>query len=240
MWNGRRLAVVLPTYNEAASIAACVKGFEALGIVDDIVVVNNNAHPDTSPAIADTSAREVFEPIQGYGSAIRRGFAETRDADLVCICEPDGTFDPDDIVKLLPFTADVDVVFGSRTVQTFILSGANMGWFLRWGNWAVAKLAEVLYNTVYLSDVGCTYRVLTRDAVDRIEPSFESTGSSFGFEMMLIIAEQRLPMVQVPVKYQPRVGESSVTGDRGKAVTLGIEMIRMCVGRRFRRRSAAV
>ena len=75
MWNGRRLAVVLPTYNEAASIAACVKGFEALGIVDDIVVVNNNAHPDTSPAIADTSAREVFEPIQGYGSAIRRGLA---------------------------------------------------------------------------------------------------------------------------------------------------------------------
>ena len=78
--------------------------------------------------------------------------------------------------------------------------------------------------------------MLTREAVDRIEPSFESTGSSFGFEMMLIIAEQRLPMVQVPVKYQPRVGESSVTGDRGKAVTLGMEMIRMCVTRRFRRR----
>ena len=192
-------------------------------------MVNNNAHPDTSPAIADTSAREVFEPIQGYGSAIRRGLVETRDADLVCICEPDGTFDPDDIVKLLPFTADVDVVFGSRTVQTFILSGANMGWFLRWGNWAVAKLTEVLYNTVYLSDVGCTFRVLTRAAVDEIEPHFESTGSSFGFEMMLIVAERRLPMVQVPVKYQPRVGESSVTGDRGKAVTLGLEMIRMCV-----------
>ena len=236
MWNGRRLAVVLPTYNEAASIAACVKGFEALGIVDDIVVVNNNAHPDTSPALVGTQAREVFETVQGYGSAIRRGLAETRDADLVCICEPDGTFDPDDISKLLPFTADVEVVFGSRTVQTFILSGANMGWFLRWGNWAVAKLTEVLYNTVYLSDVGCTYRVLTRGAIDRIETAFEETGSSFGFEMMLIIAELRMPMVQVPVKYQPRVGESSVTGDRGKAVTLGMEMIRMCVTRRFARR----
>ena len=235
MWNGRTLAVVLPTYNEAASIGACVKGFEALGIVDDIVVVNNNAHPDTSPAILDTSAWEVFEPVQGYGSAIRRGLAETADSDLICICEPDGTFDPDDIVKLLPFTADVDVVFGSRTVQTFILSGANMGWFLRWGNWAVAKLTEVLFNTVYLSDVGCTFRVLTRAAVDEIEPYFVSTGSSFGFEMMLIVAERRLPLVQVPVKYQPRVGESSVTGDRGKAVTLGLEMIRMCVRRRVRR-----
>jgi dolichol-phosphate mannosyltransferase len=232
MWNGRTLAVVLPTYNEAASIAACVKGFEGLGIVDDIVVVNNNAHPDTSPAIADTSAREVFEPVQGYGSAIRRGLTETRDADLVCICEPDGTFDPDDITKLLPFTVDVDVVFGSRTVQTFILSGANMGWFLRWGNWAVAKLTEVLYNTVYLSDVGCTYRVLTRDAIDRIEPSFRATGSSFGYEMMLAVAVNRIPMVQVPVKYQPRVGESSVTGDRSKAFGLGMEMIGLCLRHR--------
>jgi glycosyltransferase involved in cell wall biosynthesis len=233
MWNGRTLAVVLPTYNEAGSIAACIRRFEDLGIVDDIVVVNNNAHPDTSPEVAGTSAREVYEVVQGYGSAIRRGLAETSGADLVCICEPDGTFDPDDLWKLLPFTADVDVVFGSRTVQTFILSGANMGWFLRWGNWAVAKLTEVLFNTVYLSDVGCTFRVLSRDAIDRLEPQFRGTASSFGSEMMLLVAEQRLPLVQVPVKYQPRVGESSVTGDQGKAVRLGLEMIGMCLRRRF-------
>lgn len=235
MWNGRSVAVILPTYNEAASIAECIRGFEALGIVDDILVVNNNAHPDTSPAVAATSAREVFEPTQGYGAAIRRGIAETKRADLVCVCEPDGTFDPGDILKLLPFTADVDVVFGSRTVQTFILSGANMGWFLRWGNWAVAKLTEVLFNTVYLSDVGCTFRVLTRDAVDRLEPDFESDASAFGFEMMLLTARHRIPMVQVPVKYQPRVGESSVTGDPRKTVELGLGMIALCVRHRLRR-----
>ena len=162
MWHGKTLAVVLPTYNEAGSIAECIMAFHDLGIVDDIVVVNNNAHPDTSPAVAPTVAREVFEATQGYGAAIRRGFRETATADLVCVCEPDATFHPDDILKLLPFTADVDLVLGSRTVQTFILSGANMGFFLRWGNWAVAKLTETLFNTVYLSDVGCTFRVITR------------------------------------------------------------------------------
>ena len=73
MWHGRTLAVVLPTYNEAGSIAECIRGFESLGIVDDLVVVNNNAHPDTSPAVAGTSAREVHEAVQGYGAAIRRG-----------------------------------------------------------------------------------------------------------------------------------------------------------------------
>jgi hypothetical protein len=130
-------------------------------------------------------------------------------------------------------------VFGSRTVQTFILSGANMGWFLRWGNWAVAKLTEVLFNTVYLSDVGCTFRVLRRDAVDRITPWFRGNGSSFGFEMMLLVAQLRLPLVQVPVKYQPRVGQSSVTGDQGAAVRLGLEMIGLCLRERCGRAPVA-
>ena len=236
MWNSLTIAVILPTYNEADSIAACIGGFEALGIVDDIVVVNNNAHPHTSPAVATTTAREVHESLQGYGAAIRRGIAETRGADLVCICEPDGTFDPSDILKLLPFTVDVDVALGSRTVQTFILSGANMGWFLRWGNWAVAKLTEILFNTVSLTDVGCTFRVLTRDAIDRIEPHFELHESSFGFEMMLLIARQRIPFVQVPVKYQERVGQSSVTGDRRTTIELGLSMIALCLRHRFRYR----
>lgn len=235
MWNGQRLAVVLPTYNEHLSIADCIRSFESLGIVDEILVVNNNAHPDTSPAVAPTTAREVHESTQGYGAAIRRGLAETTDFDLVCVCEPDGTFDPADLMKLLPFTSDVDVVFGSRTVQTFILSGANMGWFLRWGNWAVAKLAEVLYNTVYLSDVGCTFRVLKRSAIDEMTPDFVGNASAFGFEMMLHAARRRMTMVQVPVKYQPRVGESSVTGDFGKALTLGLRMIAMCLRMRVRR-----
>ena len=91
MWKNETVGVILPTYNEADSIRACIEAFEALGIVDEIVVVNNNAHPDTSPAVASTGAREVHEAIQGYGAAIRRGLAETTTFDLVCICEPDGT-----------------------------------------------------------------------------------------------------------------------------------------------------
>ena len=234
MWHGQTLAVVLPTYNEAGSIAECVRGFEALGIVDDIVVVNNNAHPDTSPAVATTRAREVLEPVQGYGAAIRRGLAETTSADLVCICEPDGTFDPADLLKLLPYTVDVDVVFGSRTVQTFILHGANMGAFLRWGNWAVAKLAMVLFNAIHLSDVGCTFRVLRRRVIDEIAPDFERVDSAFGLEMMLHVLRRGEPFVQVPVKYQPRVGESSVTGDPVKAARLGMLMISLVLRARLR------
>ena len=234
MWNGRTVAVVLPTYRERNSIAAVVKGFEALGIVDEIVVVNNNAEHGTSAEVGATSAREVFETTQGYGAAIQRGLRETQ-ADLICVCEPDATFTPDDLLKLLPYSVDCDAVFGSRTVSTFIWSGANMTWFLRWGNWAVAKLIEVLYNTPYLSDVGCTYRLLSRECVARIQPEFRSLGSRFGLEMQLLVVATGERFVQVPVNYHPRVGESAVTGDLRKAFALGVDMIglvlRMRIGR---------
>ena len=232
MWKGETLAVVLPTYNEADSIAACVAAFAALGFVDEIIVVNNNAHPDTSPNLVGSAAREVFESKQGYGAAIRRGFTETT-ADIVCVCEPDGTFDPNDLHKLLPFFSDADVVLGSRTVSQFIFAGANMDFSLKWGNWAVAKMVEVLFNTPYLSDVGCTFRILRRKVIHDITPGFELYGSSFGLEMMLLCLIRRHPFVQVPVRYLPRVGESSVTGNRGKAVMLGMEMIGLVLRKRF-------
>jgi len=234
MWQGKSLAVVLPTYNEPASIRACIEAFELTGIVDDIVVVNNNAHPATGPEVAKTSAREVHESRQGYGAAIRRGLAETRDFDLVCLCEPDGTFDPSDLLKLLPFLSDAEVVFGSRTVQTFLFDGANMGPFIRWGNWFVAKLIEVLFNTTYLSDVGCTFRVMTRRSIDAVEPVLRGDQSALGLEHQIAVVVRRLHFVQVPVRYMPRVGESSVTGRLSKTIPLGLEMIRIVLRERAR------
>ena len=233
MWHGKTIAVVLPTYRERDSIARCIKAFEALGVVDDIVVVNNNAEPGTSDEVAATSAREIFEPVQGYGAAIQRGLREV-DADLVCICEPDNTFDPSDLFKLLPFTHECDVVLGSRTVSTFIWSGANMDWFLRWGNWGVAKLIEVCFNTAYQSDVGCTMRVMSRGCIERITPGFTAHGSRFGLEMQVLCAVNGERIVQVPVNYLPRVGTSAVTGDRRKAWDLGIEMIGVVLKTRLR------
>jgi Glycosyl transferase family 2 len=233
VWNGKTLSVVLPTYNERESIADAVSRFAALGVVDDIVVVNNNAVAGTSEAVAPTDAREVFEPRQGYGAAIQRGMREV-DTDLVCICEPDGTFNPEDLFKILAYTPECDFVVGSRTVSNFIWDGANMGWFLQWGNWAVAKIVEVLFNTSCLSDVGCTFRVLSRERAAAVLAGSTVDGSAYGLQMLLLAVQQRAPIVQVPVNYHPRVGESAVTGDRGKTVALGMEMLRMVLATRLR------
>ena len=76
MWNDRTVSVILPTYNEKDSIRATIDAFFETGYVDEVLVVNNNAARGTSEEVAMTRAREVFEPIQGYGSAIRRGLKE--------------------------------------------------------------------------------------------------------------------------------------------------------------------
>ncbi len=238
MWNGRTIALILPTYNEKDSIAEIIRRFEQLGIVDDTLVINNNAAAGTSEEVATTSAREIVETTQGYGAAIRRGLREV-DADLICICEPDGTFNPEDLYKLLPYTLECGLVVGSRTVSNFIWDGANMGFTLQWGNWGVAKMIEVLYNGCYLSDVGCTFRVLSRECSADISPHFRRNGSSFGLEMLLIALLRRTKLVQVPVNYHPRVGHSSVTGDLGKTVVLGAQMVRMVLQMRLGIRARA-
>jgi glycosyltransferase involved in cell wall biosynthesis len=233
MWNNQTVSVILPTYNEKDSIRASIDAFFATGYVDEVLVINNNAAAGTSEEVSQTRAREVFEPIQGYGSAIRRGFREAT-GDLLLVCEPDGTFSEADIIKLLAYSDECEVVYGTRTVKTMIWEGANMGLFLKWGNWAVAKLAEALFNTEHLSDVGCTLRLIRRAALPRIEPHFQSTASAFGLEMMLWSIVTRQRMVQIPVNYKARVGTSSVTGDYWKAFVLGSKMIVMVLRFRWR------
>ena len=167
MWNGKQVSVVLMTYAERDSIREVIEGFLATGLVDEVLVIDNNAQAGTEEEVRKTSARMVKEPRQGYGYATRRGLVEAT-GDLIVLAEPDGTFVPEDILKLLVYSTECDAVFGTRTTWELVWEGANMDWFLRWGNWAVAKLIEVLFNTSHLSDVGCTYRLLRRDTAKAV------------------------------------------------------------------------
>jgi len=234
MWNGGEVSVVLMTYAERDSIREVITGFFDTGLVDEVVVVDNNAEHGTAEEVAKTRARLVHEPRQGYGNATRRGLVEAR-GELIVIAEPDGTFLPQDILKLLVYSAECDAVFGTRTTRELIWDGANMARFLRWGNWALAKLMELLFNTSHLSDVGCTYRLLRRETAQRVAEEMTVGGSHAGAEIMLITILSGARFVEVPVNYLPRVGVSSVTGSQLKAVLVGLRMIGLVF--RFRRAS---
>jgi glycosyltransferase involved in cell wall biosynthesis len=234
IFSEKKVSLILPTYKESKSIKACIEGFKGLGVIDEIIVINNNAEPGTSEAIIGTGAREVFETEQqGYGAAISRGISEAS-GDLVIICEPDGTFAPSDVHKLLAYSPDNNFVVGSRTISQYIWDGANMGIFIKWGNWAVAKIVEVLFNTSYLSDAGCTFRLMDRKAVEMLKQKKLTNDGWYGLAQILeVITAKDFRYTQIPINYLPRVGVSAYTGSPVKTLKIGTMMILLILKYRF-------
>ncbi len=224
MWRGQRVTVIFPTYNEKDSVRAAVLDFFANGVIDEIIVVNNNAAPGTSEEIVGTGAIEIYEPRQGYGYALLCGIDHSL-SEIVILAEPDGTFAGPDVLKLLTYADDKPVVFGTRTSREFIWAGANMGRFLKWGNWAVAKMVELLFNTTILTDMGCTLRLFTREALKRIRPHLTIGRSHFGCQLLMEVIAHRIPFVEIPVNYRKRVGISMGTGNCWEALRIGLRMI---------------
>jgi glycosyltransferase involved in cell wall biosynthesis len=236
MWENQRVSVVFPAYNEADSIADAVTNFLAVPAVDEVVVIDNNSRDGTGDLAAAAGARVVREEKQGYGHALQRGLAEA-DGGLIILAEPDGTFDARDVPKLLVYSGDVDLVLGTRTTRELIWEQANMGLVIRWGNWAVAKFLQVLFNTPSLTDCGCTMRLIRRDGLERIRPLLTVGGSHFLPEMVILARLSGLSMLEVPLNYRRRAGVSKITGDYGTAVRVGLNMIRLIT--RYRARSLA-
>lgn len=233
MWRDKKVSVVFPTYNEKESIYSAILDFFASGYVDEVIVVNNNAVSGTDEEVKKTAAKLVYEKRQGYGYAIWRGFKEAT-GDIIIISEPDGTFEGRDVVKLLAYSDDFPVVFGTRTTSILIWSGANMGWLLRVGNILVAKLIEFLFNTTTLTDVGCTMKLFKREMIKRIESQFTVGGSHFGPELILLAILNGMRFIEIPINYKKRVGVSSVTGNKVVAFFLGFRMIGLILKYRIR------
>ena len=227
------ISLILPTYREKDSIRQTILEFQKVSQIKEIIVVDNNSEPGTIENIKDLEVRLVSENRQGYGWAIKKGINEANFGHIA-ICEPDGTFKPLDIYKLMSYIPESDFVVGTRTNTIFIWSGANMGLFLRWGNWFVAKLTEILFNTTYLSDVGCTFRIIEKECAIEITNRCKNHKSSFGFEMILEGFKLKKRIIQIPINYKERIGTSSVTGSKLKAFILGLNMITMLIIKRFK------
>ncbi|CAN5556479.1 glycosyltransferase family 2 protein [soil metagenome] len=224
MYGAKTVSIVLPAYNEEQYIRAAVDDFFASGFVDEVVVVDNNSHDRTAEEARRTRARVVAEKKQGYGHALRRGLREAT-GDLIIMAEPDGTFMGRDILKLLAYSEDFDMVCGTRTTRELIWAQANMGWFLRIGNWVVAKMVQVLYDGPSLSDCGCTLRLTHRAALARIQDDLTVGGSHFLPEMVILALKRNLKVIEVPVNYRGRVGESKITGSLKGTLRTGFRMI---------------
>lgn len=230
MWMNKSISVSMPAYNEQDGIAAAVQGFRDIRdvagnpVVDEIIVIDNNSSDATAERALASGATVVSESRQGYGFAVRRGLAEAT-KDIVVICEPDGTFVPKDIFKLLSYSEEFDMVCGTRTTRELFWEEANMGIFLRVGNLVVAKLLELLYGTCSLSDCGCTFRLIHREALQKIQHEFHVGTSHFLPNMVIAARLHDLTLIEIPLTYRDRIGESKITGTLAGKWKTGLAMI---------------
>ena len=233
MWQNKRISIVFPAYNEEPNIRRAVREFLEIPVVDEVIVVDNNSRDRTNQEAQEAGARVILETKQGYGNALRRGMAEAS-GDLIVLCEPDGTFEGRDLHKLLAYADDFDMVLGTRTTQELIWQDANMNHILRLGNLVVAKLLEFLFGGPSLSDCGCTFRLITRAAYQKIQPHLTVGGSHFLPELVIwgLLRQQRL--IEIPVNYLGRVGESKITGNWKGIVKTGWAMFCLILWLRFK------
>lgn len=215
MFRNRRVSLVVPAYNEEETIGHVVDEFRGEPHIDEIVVVDNNCKDRTAAIAAAKGARVVAESRKGYGAALMGGL-DAATGDILVLTEADGSFRARDVEKLLVYLEDAGMVMGTRTTRQMVHQGANMRSFLRWGNVFMAKFLQLCWlrpSEPRFTDVGCTFRALTRQTWQQIRHRLRETGPAFSPEMMCAALQERCRVIEIPVSYAPRLGGESKHSD---------------------------
>lgn len=240
MFRDRTVSLVIPAYNEEQTIQKVVEEFRQEAHLDEIVVVDNNCTDRTAELARAAGARVVQESRPGYGRALMAGM-DAATGDILVLVEADGSFRARDLVKLLVYLDDAGMVMGTRTTRQMVQQGANMRFLLRWGNVFMAKFLQLCWlrpAEPRFTDVGCTYRALTRDTYQKIRARLGETGPAFSPEMMCAALQERCRIIEIPVTYSERLGGESKHSDTfGRQARTAWKMFRTICRKRFLERS---
>jgi glycosyltransferase involved in cell wall biosynthesis len=200
------LSVVIPVFNEAATIADVIKAVVSQPLVREIVIVDDASRDGTWEALQrvarETPAVRLFQHAanQGKGAALRTGFAQVT-APLVIVQDADLEYDPVDYARLCRpiLTGKADVVIGSR----FIGTGEHrvLYYWHSVGNRFLTALSNMATN-INLTDMETGYKVFRREVIQRIRIE----ENRFGFEPEIVakVSKLNVPIYEVPISYYGR------------------------------------
>jgi len=204
------ISVVMPCLNEEESVGICVEkaweGIRRTGLRGE-VIVSDNGSTDGSVAIARAAgARVVHQPLRGYGNAYLAGFSVARGS-IIAMGDSDDSYDFTALPELVaPLLEGYDYVLGSRLAGR-ITRGA-MPWSHRYiGNPILTTFLNILFK-LRVSDAHSGFRVFTRDALDKMQ--LHTEGMEFASEIVVKAASAKLRVAEVPITYNPRIGESKL------------------------------
>ena len=226
-----KLSILMPVYNEQASVANAVK--QALDVrypcEIELIVVDDGSRDGTTEVLAGLSDPRLHVYVhprnQGKGAAIRTAAAEAT-GDYMVILDADLEYDPQDIPRLLEPVLDgrANVVYGSRT---FGSHSAYSFWYVL-GNKGVTTLANMIYNS-YLSDLETCFKLMPLALFRSLR--IRSHGFGMEAEITAKLLRQRIRPYEVPISYRARSREE------GKKITWrdGVEAVWILSRERMRR-----
>jgi glycosyltransferase involved in cell wall biosynthesis len=198
------LSVVVPVYNEVATISMIIDRIRATNLPIELIVVDDGSTDGTREVLDRERPRIdrlILQPRNaGKGAAVKAGFAQAT-GEFVLIQDADLEYDPADYATLLePIEkAGADLVLGSR------LTGARpQRAYYYWhyvGNRFITFVARVLYNTT-LSDIYTCYKVVRREHIAGLR--LDSNGFEFDAELLGRLLRRDLVVFEVPIAYYGR------------------------------------
>ena len=195
-----KIAVLLPCYNEASTIAKVVTDFRAALPEADIYVYDNNSTDGTSQVAQQAGAIVRHEPVQGKGNVIRRMFREV-EADCYLMADGDDTYPAEQARQMVsPILEEhVDMVIGDRLSSTYFEQ--NKRPFHNGGNRVVRWLIRRFWHTD-IHDIMTGYRAFSRTFVK----NFPVMSGNFEIETEMTIhaLDRRFLLREVPVAYRDR------------------------------------
>ena len=193
-----RIAVLLPCYNEEATIGATIAGFRAALPGAAVYVYDNNSRDRTRDIAAEAGSVVRSERQQGKGNVVRRMFADI-DADVYLMADGDLTYDPASAPQMVSLLLDeqLDMVVGNRRHEA---KGAYRGGHVL-GNRLFTGLLARLFGRSF-NDIFSGYRVFSR----RFVKSFPVLSSGFEIEteMSVHALELKMPVGEIETRYLAR------------------------------------
>lgn len=235
MYQGLRIAAVIPAHDEELAIAGVVgallalRGADAQPVIDDLVVCDNASSDETAKQASAAGARVVRQEVMGYGIACLTALRELNPCDVVLFVDGDDSCKVAQAFRLLDgIAAGDDLAIGSR-----VLGSAERGALApvqRFGNALSAYLIRRIWRA-HISDLG-PFRAIRTSALATIAMQDKRFG--WTVEMQIKAIQLGLVMNEYPVDSTVRIGTSKISGTFKGATLAGFGILSKIILLRLR------